>query len=61
MAAPKTHRGVIARNFKDAGTGVSYAAGDSKAIPAGSFRNYLHAGLVTLPELAPEPSDPPAD
>ena len=61
MAAAKTHRGVIARNFKDAGTGISYAAGDSKSIPAGAFRNYLRAGLVTLPKAAAEPSEPPAE
>lgn len=61
MAAPKTHRGTIVRNFKDAGTGISYTAGDSKSIPVGEFRNYLHAGLVELPAPAPEPSETPAD
>lgn len=63
MAAPKMHRGTIVRNFKDAGTGVSYVGGESKTIPIGAFRNYLHAGLVELPAPTPEPepSDPPAD
>lgn len=44
MSAMKT--GIAQRAFNDAGTGANYDAGQSYEFDAGTFANYLAAGLI---------------
>ena len=45
-------RALIVRNFKNEGTGESFAKDTTPLIDAGAFANYEAAGLVTTPPTA---------
>ena len=50
MTAPTTRRVKVLKNFKDAGTGVSYKKNQQPELDEGSIANYEAAGLVKSPE-----------